>query len=173
MDILLSVIGLILCLIGLLGSFLPILPGPIASWFGLLALNFTNYVSFSFWFLFTTFLIAITISVLDYIIPIVGVQKLGGTKGGQLGATIGLIFGLFLIGPLGLIFGPFIGAFTGEIISNKNIRRIIFLKDLKLSFFDKIMLIKYKKIVIKSIKLPILENDVIIPIVINIIKNLM
>ena len=34
------------------------------------------------------------------------------------------------------------------------------------------MLIKYKKIVIKSIKLPILENDVIIPIVINIIKNL-
>ena len=123
MDILLSVIGLILCLIGLLGSFLPILPGPIASWFGLLALNFTNYVSFSFWFLLTTFLIAITISVLDYIIPIVGVQKLGGTKGGQLGATIGLIFGLFLIGPIGLIFGPFIGAFTGEIISNKNITK--------------------------------------------------
>ena len=121
MDILLSVIGLILCLM-VLGSFLPILPGPIASWFGLLALNFKLF-SFSFWFLFTTFLIAITISVLDYIIPIVKVQKLGGTKGGQLGATIGLIFGLFLIGPLGLIFGPFIGAFTGEIISNKNITK--------------------------------------------------
>ena len=59
------------------------------------------------------------------------------------------------------------------IISNKNIDSIIFLKDLKLSFFDKKMLVKYKKIGIKSIKLPIHENDVIIPIVINRIKHLM
>ena len=61
MDIFLLIIGVIFCLIGIVGSFLPILPGPIASWFGLLILHFTSYVSFSFWFLTITFLIAFLI----------------------------------------------------------------------------------------------------------------
>ena len=115
------IIGVIFCLIGIVGSFLPILPGPIASWFGLLILHFTSYVSFSFWFLTITFLIAFLISVIDYVIPIIGVQKLGGSNGGQIGATIGLLLGLFILGPIGLIFGPFLGALTGEIIAKKTV----------------------------------------------------
>jgi uncharacterized protein YqgC (DUF456 family) len=75
--------------------------------------------------LIITFLIAISISILDYLIPILGVKKLGGTKGGQIGASLGVIIGLFFLGPLGLIAGPFIGSLTGEFISKKN------LKDLK------------------------------------------
>ena len=120
MDIFLLIIGIVLCLIGIVGSFLPILPGPLASWFGLLMLNFTSYVTFSFWDLFTTFLIAFTISVVDYFIPIIGVKKLGGTSGGQIGATIGLIIGLLILGPVGIIFGPFLGALAGEIITQKS-----------------------------------------------------
>ena len=110
MDILLLIIGIILCLVGIVGSFLPILPGPLASWTGLLILNFTSYVSFSFWFLLITFLIAFSISVIDYLIPIIGVKKLGGSNGGQIGATIGLLMGLFILGPIGIILGPFLGA---------------------------------------------------------------
>ncbi len=125
MDIFLLLLGVIFCLVGIVGSFLPILPGPIASWCGLLILNFTSFVNFSFSFLIITFLIAFTVSIIDYIIPILGVQKLGGSKGGQIGATIGLLFGLFILGPLGLIFGPFLGALTGEVISNKNISNSI------------------------------------------------
>ncbi len=125
MDIFLLLLGVIFCLVGIVGSFLPILPGPIASWCGLLILNFTSLVNFSFSFLIITFLIAFTVSIIDYIIPILGVQKLGGSKGGQIGATIGLLFGLFILGPLGLIFGPFLGALTGEVISNKNISNSI------------------------------------------------
>ena len=125
MDIFLLIIGVIFCLIGIVGSFLPILPGPIASWFGLLILHFTSYVSFSFWFLTITFLIAFLISVIDYVIPIIGVQKLGGSNGGQIGATIGLLFGLFILGPVGLIFGPFLGALTGEIITKKKVSNSI------------------------------------------------
>ncbi len=45
MDILLVVAGLILCIVGLVGSFLPILPGPISSWSGLFLLNFSSYVN--------------------------------------------------------------------------------------------------------------------------------
>lgn len=125
MDIFLLLLGVIFCLVGIVGSFLPILPGPIASWCGLLILNFTSFVNFSFSFLIITFLIAFTVSIIDYIIPILGVQKLGGSKGGQIGATIGLLFGLFILGPLGLIFGPFLGALTGEVISKKNISNSI------------------------------------------------
>ena len=113
MDIFLLIIGVIFCLIGIVGSFLPILPGPIASWFGLLILHFTSYVSFSFWFLTITFLIAFLISVIDYVIPIIGVQKLGGSNG------------LFILGPIGLIFGPFLGALTGEIIAKKTVSNSI------------------------------------------------
>ena len=125
MDIFLLLLGVIFCLVGIVGSFLPILPGPIASWCGLLILNFTSFVNFSFSFLIITFLIAFTVSIIDYIIPILGVQKLGGSKGGQIGATIGLLFGLFILGPIGLIFGPFLGALTGEVISKKNISNSI------------------------------------------------
>lgn len=121
MDIFLLIIGIVLCLIGIVGSFLPILPGPLASWTGLLILNFTSYVSFSFWFLLITFLIAFSISVIDYLIPIIGVKKLGGSNGGQIGATIGLLMGLFILGPIGIILGPFLGAVTGEIITNKSL----------------------------------------------------
>ena len=125
MDIFLLLLGVIFCLVGIVGSFFPIFPGPIASWCGLLILNFTSFVNFSFSFLIITFLIAFTVSIIDYIIPILGVQKLGGSKGGQIGATIGLLFGLFILGPLGLIFGPFLGALTGEVISKKNISNSI------------------------------------------------
>tara|TARA_X000000368_G_scaffold374597_1_gene326366 strand:+ start:594 stop:1079 length:486 start_codon:yes stop_codon:yes gene_type:complete len=123
MDILLLIIGIVLCLVGIVGSFLPILPGPLASWAGLLILNFTSYVSFSFWFLLITFLIAFSISIVDYLIPIIGVKKLGGSNGGQIGATIGLLMGLFILGPIGIILGPFLGAVTGEIITNKSLSR--------------------------------------------------
>ncbi len=37
------------------------------------------------------------------------------------GATVGLIIGFFL-GPLGIIFGPLIGAFVGEMIFKDDIR---------------------------------------------------
>ena len=46
-DLLLLIIGVILCLIGIVGSFVPIIPGPMTSWFGLLVLNFTDAVNFN------------------------------------------------------------------------------------------------------------------------------
>ena len=33
--------GIILCLTGIVGSFLPVIPGPITSWTGILILNLT------------------------------------------------------------------------------------------------------------------------------------
>jgi hypothetical protein len=119
MDIFLLILGLVLCLTGLIGSFTPIIPGPLSSWLGILIIHFTTYIPFSNKLLITTFLIAFTIFLLDIFIPIIGLKKLGGSKNGLIGASIGLFMGLFIGGPIGLILGAFLGAFSGEFIEKK------------------------------------------------------
>ena len=120
MDLILLVLGLILCLIGILGSFLPIIPGPVTSWLGILLLYSTSTVEFNLNFILITFTVAISVGFLDYIIPILGVKKLGGTRSGQIGTIIGLILCLILLGPIGIVIGPFLGALLGEMSTNKS-----------------------------------------------------
>lgn len=118
MDIALLIVGFIFMLIGILGSFLPVLPGPPLSWIGLLLLHLTKAVPNNWWFLGITGAVALLIFVLDYIIPVMGTKKFGGTKAGMIGTTIGLVVGLLAPIPGGIIIGPFLGAFLGE-LSNK------------------------------------------------------
>ncbi|MFZ9057546.1 MAG: DUF456 domain-containing protein, partial [Flavobacteriaceae bacterium] len=66
--------------------------------------------------LIITFAIALGVFVLDYLIPILGTKKFGGTKKGMLGATLGVLVGLLFLGPFGLIIGPFAGAYLGELL---------------------------------------------------------
>ena len=120
MDVFFIITGLILCIVGLIGSFFPIIPGPITSWIGLVFLHFTTFVPLEIYFLLGTFMIAISIFILDLIIPIIGLKKFGGTRGGQIGAIIGLVIGFFF-GPIGLLAGPFLGALSGEIINKSKI----------------------------------------------------
>ena len=117
MDILLTILGLLFVSLGILGAILPILPGPPISWLGLLCIYSTSSVPNDSLFLGITLGFAILITVLDYIIPIIGTKKFGGTKKGIWGSTIGLIIGLFF-GPIGIIIGPFFGAFIGEMIED-------------------------------------------------------
>ena len=120
MDILLIFISGFFILLGIVGSFLPIIPGPMTSWFGIFILSFTQYVIIDKFYLFLSFLIALSIFILDYFIPVLGVKKFGGGKGSILGSSIGLICGLLFIGPFGILLGPFFGAFIGELIVNTN-----------------------------------------------------
>lgn len=116
MDIILVVIGLILILGGIIGSFLPVIPGPITSWFGLLCLYLTSVIPINYSFLVITFIIAIGIFILDYFIPAIGAKRFGGSKYGVIGTTVGLILGLIFFPPFGIILGPFLGALVGEMI---------------------------------------------------------
>lgn len=114
MDLLLVFIGFIFVILGLIGAILPVLPGPILGWFGLLLLYLTKVVKTDWTFLGITFLIAILVFILDYIIPAIGTKKYGGTKYGVYGSVIGLVFGLLFGGLAGIILGPFFGALIGE-----------------------------------------------------------
>ena len=120
MDIILLVIGFLFILLGILGSFLPVIPGPLTGWIGLLLVYLTAAVPTNVRFLTITFFVALGIFLLDNIIPIIGTKKFGGTRSGVIGSTIGLIVGILFLGPFGLILGPFLGAFIGEYITDSN-----------------------------------------------------
>lgn len=118
MDIALFLFGFLFMLLGLVGSFLPVLPGPPVSWLGLLMLYLTKSVPDDWWFLGITGGVALIVFALDYIIPAIGTKKFGGTRAGVIGTTIGLVVGLIAPIPGGIIIGPFVGALVGE-LSNK------------------------------------------------------
>ena len=121
-EIFLVIVGLLLMNLGVLGSFLPIIPGPLTSWAGLLVLHFTNGVDMSKTFLILTFVVALVIALLDYLIPVIGTKRFGGSRAGMIGTTVGLIVGLLAPIPFGVIIGPFIGALIGEMIHRNNIQ---------------------------------------------------
>ena len=125
MDIALAVLGSVLVLLGFIGSILPVIPGPPISWVGLLLLKWTHYITDhgeaygnTLWILL---FFVILVTILDYVVPIMGTRKYGGSKRGVWGATIGVVVGLFF-GPPGIIIGPFLGAFIGEITTGKKER---------------------------------------------------
>ena len=111
--------------LGIIGSFLPILPGPLTSWVGLLVLHFTDGIELSQTFLIATLAVAIFIYVLDYIIPALGTKRFGGSRSGMIGTTIGLVVGLLSPIPFGIIIGPFLGALIGEMIHRNDIDKAL------------------------------------------------
>ncbi|WP_299778096.1 DUF456 domain-containing protein [uncultured Formosa sp.] len=122
MDILLIILGLICMIIGILGSFLPVLPGPPISWLGLLLLYLTKVIPNNWSFLGVTLVIAIAVVIIDYAIPAIGTKKFGGSKFGVIGTTVGLVVSIIfpVLGFFGIIIWPFIGAFIGEMIYKAN-----------------------------------------------------
>jgi uncharacterized protein YqgC (DUF456 family) len=128
MDILMAVLGAALVLVGFIGSILPVIPGPPISWVGLLLLKWTDFVNDhgaayenALWILL---FFVILVTILDYVVPIMGTKKYGGSKRGVWGAAIGVVVGLFF-GPLGIIIGPFLGAYIGEITTGKKKREAL------------------------------------------------
>ncbi len=126
MDLVLVVVGFLLCLLGIVGSFLPVLPGPPVSWLGLLLLHFTKAVPMNYWFMGITLAIAVIIFILDYVLPAKATKHFGGSKAGAVGTTIGLFIGIIAPIPLGILIGPFVGALIGELFFNKTDRKTAF-----------------------------------------------
>src|SRR4030066_2380808 len=123
-DYILLILGIILMIIGIIGCLVPVLPGPPISYLGLILLHISRFGQFSNTVLIALAAITIVVTILDYIVPIWGTRKFGGSKYGMRGATVGLIIGLFL-GPVGIIVGPLIGAIVGELIFKDDMKYAI------------------------------------------------
>jgi uncharacterized protein len=120
-DYLLLILGILFMIVGIIGCLVPVLPGPPISFLGLIMLHLTRFGHFTNSTLITLGIIAVVVTILDYIVPIWGTRRFGGSKYGTRGATVGLIIGFFL-GPLGIIIGPLLGAFVGEMIFKDDIK---------------------------------------------------
>lgn len=114
-----AILAGILLLVGLIGTVLPVLPGPPIAWAGLLAAHFSSYSQIEIWILIATGIAAVFVTVIDNIFPSVMTKKAGGSKAATLGCTIGLIVSFFL-GPIFILIAPFAGAFIGEMIHDSS-----------------------------------------------------
>lgn len=117
-DIILLVCSLVLHILGLIGVVLPVLPSFPLSFAGMLlcCIAIPNPVMIALTVIFG--IIAIICYILDYVAPSIITNKVGGSKYAVWGAAIGLVVGLFFP-PLGIVIGPFLGAFTGELIKSR------------------------------------------------------
>ena len=119
MDWLIIVGGVILILLGIAGCFLPVLPGPPLSYLAVLLLQLKSDPPFSVTFLITWGILAGAITLLDYVIPVYGTKRFGGSRYGIMGSITGLLLGIFFFPPFGIIIGPLIGALLGELYAGQ------------------------------------------------------
>jgi uncharacterized protein len=135
MDYVLLALGTLLILTGFAGSILPGLPGPPLSYLGLILLHITRFAQFSSGTLIGWALAVAVVAVLDYVVPVWGTRQFGGTRAGVRGSTVGLIIGVILlpmlgvvIGPFGIVGilgGPFLGAWIGELSAGQDSRQAL------------------------------------------------
>ncbi len=119
METLLIITGVILLLIAVAGCVVPGLPGPPLGYLALLLQEFRDPLPFSLKFMLIWLLVTVVVTLLDYVIPGAGVKKLGGSRYGVIGALAGVLLGLLLFPPFGIIIGPLAGALTGELIAGR------------------------------------------------------
>jgi len=120
MDVFLYVLAICLALFGIVGSIVPGIAGPPFGFLGILAMMFTSMRPVSITLFIVTLVLCVLITILDYVFPVWGTKKFGGTKAGTRGSTIGLVVGLlvtilFPVGFIAVLIGPFLGAYIGEI----------------------------------------------------------
>ena len=116
MEYIIVILAFIAGCTGLAGALLPALPGPPLSFLGLLLLLLCDNNEIDTLPIVIAGIMAVAITIFDYVAPLWLTKKKGGTKYGMWGATIGMIVGIFA-GPLGIVIYPFIGAFIGELMA--------------------------------------------------------
>jgi len=110
-------IAAILVLIGLIGTFLPILPGVPLVFAGMaLAAYAGEFSRIGRSTLIVLGLLTILALLVDFLAASLGAKRAGASRAAIVGAALGTSIGLFM-GPLGLLLGSFAGAVGGELLA--------------------------------------------------------
>ena len=113
-------------LVGLIGCVIPGIAGPPFSFAGLVLLSAAReWQPFSLVFLLLMAVITVVVTALDFLIPAVGARKFGASRAGFWGALAGLILGLLVFPPFGMILGAFLGAISAEMLGGKKSREAL------------------------------------------------
>lgn len=119
MSIFLAIIAFLCSIIGLIGCVVPIIPGLVLNYAALLLLAATDYADITLTTLLIWAAVTIAVTAADFYLPAWMTRRFGGTRAGAIGATIGVLVGMFLFPPFGIILGPFFGAVLGELTRDK------------------------------------------------------
>ena len=125
-ESLVLVLAVLFMLAGLLGIFIPMIPGiPLIlgvivayGWYeGFEVINVT-YIAMMGGITLLSVLV-------DYLSTTLGAKYSGSSRAGVWGAFIGTFVGLFILPPLGLLIGPWIGAMLGEYLSANDLNKAV------------------------------------------------
>lgn len=127
MTIIAICVASLFMLAAVLFTIVPILPGTIFVIPGILLYGLiAGFEPFSALFWVGQVVLMVINFLSDNIAQIFGIKKMGGSKAGMIGGTIGMFvlpFFLAALGPLAIIFGPLVGAVVGAMIGETLMRR--------------------------------------------------
>jgi uncharacterized protein YqgC (DUF456 family) len=109
-----------LLVVGIIGSVITVIPGPPISYAAVLLMHFFTTYQFDSYLLITLASVVVFVTFLDYWLQIEGVKRFGGGKKATNGTIIGLLVGIFIFTPIGIIVCPFLGAYIGAKMEDKS-----------------------------------------------------
>ena len=119
-DLVLWGLSAVLILLGLAGTVLPVLPGTVLIWGGIvLGAWIDNFERVGALTLAVISVLALLAWALDYVAGLLGAQKAGASPEALVGAALGTVAGLFM-GFLGVLFMPLVGAAVGEYLARQD-----------------------------------------------------
>lgn len=111
------VLAALIVIVGLVGTVLPVIPGTILIFAGLLIAAWVDHFArVGVVGLSIIGALGILAFVADFAASVLGARRVGASPQALVGATLGGLVGLFL-GIPGMIIGPFIGAVGGELLA--------------------------------------------------------
>ena len=120
---LLYLLSAALIAIGLLGVILPVLPGiPLAFIGMLLAAWLGDFQKISVLTVVILGLLTVASVAVDFFAGLIGAKRAGASKLAMFGGAVGGLLGFFVLPPVGLIIGPFIGVMAVEMARGKTAR---------------------------------------------------
>lgn len=114
-----------LILLGLAGTVLPMLPGTVLVWGGIvLGAWIDDFARVGTTTVVVVSVLAVLAWGLDYVAGLMGAQKVGASRQALLGAAVGTVVGLFM-GLVGVLFMPLVGAAVGEYLARRDQARAV------------------------------------------------
>lgn len=114
--------AIIVMFVGVLGTFLPVIPGIPLIFLAMVGYGFSEgFRVMSPTYLGINLVFVLVAMALDYLGTAWGARRFGASSSGAWGAAAGGFIGLVVLGPIGLFAGPFIGAVAGELMRGRSL----------------------------------------------------
>jgi uncharacterized protein YqgC (DUF456 family) len=124
-EIVLYALGAAALVGGVAGVVLPVLPGSLLLFGGVLLVAWAGDFALVGWpTIAITAVLALAIWAVDWVASALGAKVSGASRWAVAGAALGLVVGLFL-GPLGILLGPAVGAIVLEYAKDPDFQRAL------------------------------------------------